>query len=130
TGTVDVTFSPTSAGSFSNVVTFTSNGGNSTNTVIGTGLTPSQLSVFPGSLNFGTVVVGSNSQATFTITNLGGTSLSNGTVSVTSPFSILSGTPFTLAGFGATNVVIRFAPTNAASFSNVVVFSSGNGGNS
>ncbi len=45
------------------------------------------------------------------------------------PFAILSGTPFALPGFGSTNVVVRFAPGSAASFSNVVVFTS-DGGNS
>src|SRR6266704_3638619 len=54
TGQVQLTFSPTSAGSFSNVAVFTSNGGNSANTVTGSGVTPAQLGVSPGSLNFGT----------------------------------------------------------------------------
>src|SRR3989442_14544522 len=76
TGQVQVAFSPTSAGSFSNVVVFTSNGGNSANTVTGSGLTPAQLGVSPVSLNFGTVAVGSSVQASFVLTNQGGASLS------------------------------------------------------
>jgi len=133
TGQVQVTFSPTSAGSFSNVVVFTSNGGNSANTVTGSGLTPAQLGVSPASLNFGTVEVGSSAQASFVLTNQGGVALTNG-LAIISPgspgFSIVSGTPFTLAGFASTNVIVRFAPTSAASFSNVVVFSTDNGGSS
>src|SRR5207244_6411860 len=89
TGYVEVTFSPTSAGNISNVVVFTSNGGNSTNTVTGIGLTPPQLAVSPSSIEFGTVSVGANAQASFTLTNLGGGPLDNGTISVTSgAFSI------------------------------------------
>src|SRR5262249_14730162 len=55
----------------------------------------------------------------------GGTATSGG-----GPFTVMSGTPFTLPGFGSTNVVIQFAPDSAASFSNVIVFASSNGGNS
>jgi PKD repeat protein len=131
TGLVQVSFAPTNAASFSNVVIFTSNGGNRTNTLTGSGLTPAQLSVIPASLNFGTVGVGSNVQASFTVTNLGGAALSNGTATVNGgPFTILSGTPFNLAGFGTTNLLVRFSPTNAGAFSNVVIFNSANAGSS
>jgi PKD repeat protein len=130
TGLVQVAFSPGSAVNFSNVVTFTSNGSNSTNAVTGTGVAPAQLRVSPSSLGFGTLLVGANAQLSFTLTNAGGVALSNGLATVSGgPFSILSGTPFTLPAFGATNLAIRFAPTNAGSFSNVVVITS-SGGNS
>src|SRR6185369_10794063 len=115
----------------SNVVTFTSNGGNSTNTVTGSGLTPSQLAILPSSINFGTVAVGANAQASFTVTNTGGAALSNGLATVVGgPFTILSGTPFSLPGFGSTNLVVRFSPASAANFSNVVRFTTSNAGNS
>src|SRR6185436_20140657 len=39
TNLISISFTPLSAGDFSNVVTFASNGGNSTNTVTGSGLT-------------------------------------------------------------------------------------------
>jgi hypothetical protein len=133
TSLVQVTFAPTNAGNFSNVVIFTSNGGNSTNTVTGSGLTPippAQLSVTPSTLNFGLVAVGANTQSSFTLTNLGGTTLTNGTASIQGgPFRILSGTPFSLPGLGSTNVAVSFSPTNAGSFSNLIVFAS-DGGNS
>jgi len=131
TGTVSVSFAPVAAGAFSNVVVFLSNGGNSTNPVSGVGLTPGQLGVLPPSLDFGAVTVGSTAQASFVITNRGGTALTNGTASVgAGPFAIVSGTPFTLPGFSSTNLVISFNPGTAATFSNVVVVSTGNGGNS
>src|SRR6266404_906121 len=78
TGFVQVTFSPTNVGTFSNAVTFITTAGNSTNTVRGSGVTPAQMAVSPLAIDFGTVAVGSNSQASFTVTNLGGASLSNG----------------------------------------------------
>src|SRR5439155_15649422 len=125
TGLVMVSFAPTNAASFSNVVVFTSNGGNATNSVTGVGLTPAQLGVSPPSLNFGTVAVGASAQASFVVTNLGGAALSNGIATISAgTCSIVSGTPFTLAGFGSTNVVVRFAPVSAARFSNTAVVSS------
>jgi PKD repeat protein len=131
TGQVQVTFSPVSSGNFSNAAVFMSNGGNSTNPVAGNALTPPQISVSPASLNFGTIAVGSNSQSSFVITNRGGATLTNGVATVNAgPFSILSGTPFSLPGFGATNLVVRFAPASAANFTNTVTLTTGNGGNS
>ncbi|HEY6167374.1 MAG TPA: PKD domain-containing protein, partial [Verrucomicrobiae bacterium] len=129
TSQVLVSFAPTNAANFTNAAVFTSNGGGSTNSVTGTGLTPGQISVSPASLNFGTIAVGTNAQLTFVVTNTGGAPVSNGVVSLTNgPFTIVSGTPFDLPGFGATNVVVRFTPTNAGSFSNNVSFSTANGG--
>ena len=127
TGTVAVSFIPVSAGSFSNAVVFTSNGGNSTNPVTGIGLTPGQLTVSPASFDFGVIVVGSNAQASFVATNTGAASLSNVTASVNGgPFTISSDTSFNLPGFGFTNVVLSFSPTNVGNFSNLVVFTSAN----
>src|SRR5439155_25950709 len=73
---------------------------------------------------------GTNALASFTVTNLGGSPITDGVASIgAGPFSIVSGTPFTLGAFGSTNVVVSFTPTNAGSFSNSVGFTSG-GGNS
>src|SRR5262249_20599539 len=108
-------------------------GGNSTNAVTGSGLTPAQLSVLPGNLNLGAVVVGASVQASFIVTNLGGAPLSNGVATLgngSTAFTIISGTPFSLAGFGATNLVVRFGPTIAGSFSNNIIFTTGNDGSS
>jgi hypothetical protein len=131
TGLVSVAFSPASAVSYSNVVTFTSNGGNSLNTVTGSGLTAPQLGVSPAVLAFGVTAVGSNAQASLVVTNLGGAALTNGAAVVGGgPFTILSGTPFSLAGFGTTNIVVRFAPGSEGNFSNYIAVTTGNGGNS
>jgi PKD repeat protein len=130
TGMVQVAFSPSSAGSFSNLVTFTSNGGNATNSATGAGVAPPSLAVSPASLNFGTVAVGTNPQANFVVTNQGGATLTNGTATVTAgPFTILSGTPFNLSGNSSTNLVIQFTPTSTGNFTNTITFNTANAGN-
>jgi PKD repeat protein len=96
------------------------------------GLLPTaQLAVAPATLDFGLVTAGSNALANFVVTNQGGAVLSNGVASIgTGPFTLLAGTPFGLPAFGATNLVVRFAPTGAGHFTNTVVFTTANGGNS
>lgn len=130
TGMVTVAFSPTSSINYSNIVIFSSNGTNTITSVTGSGLAPPQLSVSPASLDFGVIAVGSNSQATFVVTNLGAAGLSNGVASVNGgPFSVMSGTPFSLPGNGSTNLVVVFSPGAVGSFTNVVSFTTSNGGN-
>ena len=125
---VVVSFTPPSPGSFSNSVVFTSNGGVSTNAVTGTGLTPANLIVNPGSLNFGTIATGTTAQAAFIVTNSGGALLS-GTAVAGGAFAISSGSSYNVAGFGTTNVVVDFTPFSLGNFATNVVFAS-NGGNS
>ncbi len=77
----------------------------------------------PGTLNFGSVGLGSSATQGLTVQNTRGGTVS-GTVSVTAPFSVVSGSPFTLAGSGATqSVTVRFAPTSAVTSSTNVSFS-------
>jgi PKD repeat protein len=129
TGQVFISFSPTNAASFSNAAVFVGNAGNRTNSLAGIGLTPAQIAVSPATLPFGLLAVGSNAQASFVVTNQGGAALSNGVATLTAgPFSILSGTPFNLPGFSATNLVVRFTPTNTGSFTNNAVFTTDNAG--
>jgi PKD repeat protein len=131
TGQVSVAFSPSSAVTYSDVVTFTSNGGNAANTVTGSGVTAAQLMVSPAILAFGLTPVGSNAQANLIVTNLGGAALNNGLAVVGGgPFTILSGTPFSLGGFGTTNIVVRFSPASSGSFSNYIAVTTANSGNS
>jgi uncharacterized repeat protein (TIGR01451 family) len=130
TGLVLVAFSPPSTIAYSNNVIFTSGAGNSTNPVAGRGVLLPQLAVSPPSLNFGTVLVGSTAQASFVLTNSGAATLTNGVATIDNgPFSILSGTPFTLPPAGSTNLVVSFSPTNGGSSSNLIIISS-DGGNS
>jgi hypothetical protein len=73
------------------------------------------FSVSPtGTVNFGNVNVGSSATQTFTVQNTVGGAVS-GSASVSAPFSIVSGSPYTLNGSGASQVVtVRFSPTTAA----------------
>jgi len=82
-------------------------------------------------LDFGVIATGTTSQRVFVVTNSGGTTVSNGTASVTGgPFTVLSGATFSLGGGASTNVVVRFAPVAVGDFTNAVLFASANGGSS
>ena len=80
-----------------------------------------------GTVSFGTVSLGASADRTFTLTNIGGGTLS-GAVSVAAPFSVVSGSPFTLGGTGATQTVtVRFSPTATTTSSTSVTFTAGGG---
>ncbi len=130
TGSVQVTFSSSAAGNFNSSVVFASNGGNSTNAVSGSAITPGLLAATPAILDFGIEAEGRSSVVTLVVTNEGGLMITNGTATVTGgPFSVVSGASFTVPGFGSTNVVLAFSPQVAGNFSNAVVVAS-SGGNS
>ena len=79
-----------------------------------------------GPVSFGMVTIGSSATRTFTVRSTG-TGTIAGTASVPAPFSIDSGSPFTLLGTGATAAVtVRFTPTSTAVASTSVTFT-GNG---
>jgi len=80
-----------------------------------------------GTVNFGSVNLGSFAEQTFTVSNTGGGTIS-GSASVVAPFSIVSGSPFTLSGVGATQpVTVRFTPTTTATVSTTVSFTASGG---
>ena len=124
---VVVRFSPTATGSAPGVVAFTSNGGNVSRTVSGTGGVPPVIGVTPASLSFGTVPVGSSKDLSFTVQNVGGGTLT-GSASTAAPYSIVSGGSFSLGAGASQTVVVRFSPTATGSTTGAVAFTS-NGGN-
>ncbi len=76
-------------------------------------------------VNFGNVNIGSFANQVFTVQNTRGGTLS-GSASASAPFSIVSGSPFTLGGLGATQAVtVRFTPTASATVSTNVTFTAG-----
>src|SRR5262249_38964218 len=81
------------------------------------------FSVTPtGSVNFGSVNVGSSATQTFSVQNTGSGTVT-GTATVAAPFSIVSGSPFTLTGAGATQTVtVRFTPTTTATATTNIAF--------
>ena len=90
----------------------------------------SEFAVSPtGTVNFGSVNVGSFADQVFTVSNTGGGTVS-GAASTSAPFSIMSGSPFTLGGVGANQTVtVRFTPMTTATASATVSFTA-NGGSS
>jgi hypothetical protein len=88
----------------------------------------SELAVSPaGSVSFGTVALGSFAEQSFTVSNTSGGTIS-GSASVGAPFSIVSGTPFTLAGQGSMqSVIVRFTPTTTTTVSTTLSFTAAGG---
>jgi hypothetical protein len=75
-----------------------------------------------GTVNFGGVSLGSFAEQTFTVSNTAGGTIS-GSASVGAPFSIVSGSPFTLSGVGATQAVnVRFTPITTTTVSTTLSF--------
>jgi hypothetical protein len=72
------------------------------------------VSVSPsGAVDFGTVALGAIADRTLTIQNTSGGTVS-GSVTVPSPFTVVSGSPFTLAAAASQTVTVRFTPTAVA----------------
>ena len=88
---------------------------------------PGALAASPPARDFGSVAVGSSAQATFTITNTAGSSLSGKATAGGSPFAIVSGGSFTVPANGSADVVVSFTPSGTGAFNGQVTFTS-NGG--
>jgi len=81
--------------------------------------------VSPASYNFGSVITGTLAQASFTFTNGSGITV-NGTASVsTAGYSIISGSPFSVAAGSTATVTVQFAPTTNSTYIDTVQFASG-----
>src|SRR5262245_23486435 len=65
-----------------------------------------EFAVSPGTVNFGTVNVGGFADGVVTVSNTGGGTVS-GSAAVAAPFSVVSGSPFTLTGAGSTTLTVR-----------------------
>ncbi len=80
-----------------------------------------------GTVNFGGVNLGSFAEQAFVVSNTGGGTVS-GSASVVAPFSIRSGSPFSLVGVGASQTVtVRFTPTTTTTVSASLNFATGGG---
>jgi PKD repeat protein len=90
-----------------------------------------QLVLAPSQVDFGFAVVGGTAQATVLITNLSAAPIYNVAAMLDSgPFSIQSGIPFNLDGFGSTNLVVEFDPACEGAFSNYLAITTDNAGTS
>jgi len=93
---------------------------------IASAIARAEFAVSPtGTVNFGSVNLGSFAEQTFTVSSTGGGTVS-GSASIAAPFSIASGSPFTLSGAGATQAVtVRFTPTTTTTVSTNLTFTAG-----
>lgn len=90
--TVNVTFAPVTMGAQNGTLTASTNGGNQTVSLSGTGLL-AVLGAAPSSVAFGNQTVGSTSAAqTVTLTNSGNAGVTVSAATVTAPFSLLATT--------------------------------------
>ncbi len=124
---ITVHFSPTSVATFNGNVNFTSNGGDASPIVTGTGVLAPALAVSPPFLDFNHTPVGSTQDLTFTVKNTGGGTLT-GSASTSAPFSIVGDNSFDLAAEETKQITVRFSPTTAGIFNSNVTISS-NAGN-
>jgi hypothetical protein len=124
---IGVRFTPAAAQAYNGAVTF-SGGGGTAASVTGAGTTApaSVLSVSPGSRAFGSVPVGSSADLSFTVQNTGGGTLA-GSASVPAPFTIISGSPYSLTAGQSVFVWVRFAPATAQNSTATVSFSGAGG---
>jgi Abnormal spindle-like microcephaly-assoc'd, ASPM-SPD-2-Hydin len=125
--TFSALFAPVAAGSSSGAISITSNASDPSLTipVAGTGLASGQLSVVPTSINFGNVVVGTNSQQTGTLMATG--------ASVTVSSVNLSNGQFTVSGLNfpvaipagqSVNFTVNFTPQTSSQASATASFAS------
>lgn len=135
--TVRLTFTPSAAGAVSGgMSTFAaSQGGSGTVTLTGTGLTPANLALSPGTLTY-TTVVGQSSDDMVVVTNSGQSQSGPLGITLTGPadFAIVTGLASDcaagamLAGGASCNVRIRFTPGSRTSFSATLTVSATPGG--
>jgi hypothetical protein len=125
--TLTVAFAPLSSGTSSGTLTFTSNASDPTLSVSlsGTGTSPGQLSVSPGNMSFGTVVVGTSQSQTGTLSASGSSVTVSSGASSSSEF-ILGGLklPLTIAAGQSVPFSVTFSPQASGSASANVAFSS------
>lgn len=117
--TFSVTYAPTAAGNSSGTVTITSTATGTAPSVSlsGSAVAAAALSASPASVNFGSVLLGSNQTVSETITNTGGSSLTVAQGTVTGTGFSMSGMsfPLTLAAGKTATFSVTFAPQSSAS---------------
>ena len=123
--TFTVTFAPTGAGATNATLTLTSDANNSPTVISlsGTGMAQGQLSVSPANLNFGNVVVGSNSVLNAHLTASGQT-VTVSSVSSTDPEFVVSGISFPAAISAGQSLqfAVTFTPQNTGTASATISF--------
>ena len=116
---IEVTFTPTTAGTLSGTLSVVDSSGTQTVALSGTGATAGALAASPGTVIFGNVTTGQSSSQTVTLSNPGGTPVTISSLSLSGSGITVTGltTPLTLAAGGYTTFTVSFAPTGAGSVS-------------
>jgi hypothetical protein len=139
--TISVNFTPTSSGTFNDAIDIAFNDGAAAQTssrpVTGVGIDPAVLAITPGpaNYNFGTKATGSNTQATFTLTNTGGYAASVVTgAGLGLPFTYFGGSfpgggtcTGSLAVGASCTFVVDFSPTATGAQTNTITVNYNNG---
>jgi hypothetical protein len=94
--------------------------------VLVTSLIMPSISVSPTSQSFGTMMAGTTIDRTFSVQNVGGGILS-GSASVAAPFSIVSGSPYSLGAGQSQALTVRYSPTLTGTNTQSIALSGGGG---
>jgi hypothetical protein len=129
--TVNVVFSPTQAGQRTGAVAITDSAPGSPQTIALSGAgSGSSLVVSPASVPFGAIAVGSSSQQTLTVSNIGAGSLTYSHTALSGSFSILSdncGSSGSLTAGNSCTLVVKFAPSGSGSQNASLTFNDNSG---
>jgi hypothetical protein len=125
--TLSVYFAPKSAGAASGMLTLASNASNANVSVSlsATGTSPGQLSVSPGSISFGNVVVGTSQSQTGTLSASGSSVTVSSATSSSSEFALSGVTfPLSIAAGQSVPFAVKFAPQVSGTASANISFAS------
>jgi hypothetical protein len=122
---VTVRYSPIAAGTNSQSLSFTGGAGTLA-TVSGSAVSLPSISIIPTNQSFGSITVGTTADRSFTVQNAGGGTLS-GSASAVAPFSVISGSPYSLGAGLSQSVTVRYSPIAAGTNSQSLAFTGGGG---
>jgi len=86
------------------------------------------IALSPGALSFGSISVGSTTNRTVSVQNTGGGTLA-GSASVTAPFSVVSGSPYSIGAGLSQIVTVRYSPTITGTNTQSISFTGATGTN-
>lgn len=114
---VNVTFKPTQSTSYNETINITSNGGNKTVSLTGTGYKAGNLTLSTSSLDFGNVENGKTKSLSFNVSNTGDKAVSFGLGTLPNGFSVSNQTCGSQVQANASCAVnVTFAPTSANTY--------------
>ncbi|WP_124848090.1 S-layer family protein [Acidipila sp. EB88] len=121
---VQITFTPTTAGAASGSFALSGqyNGSPATVPLNGTGVTAGALTFTPNPVTFGSVATGAQTTLPVTVQNTGGTAVTLGTPSTSSSYSVTSQCGSTLAPLASCLLHVTFAPTSTGSVPGLLTF--------